>query len=124
MEIVGSSVGKGGKNAPADARLVQLLLNEWLARERKTLLRVDGICGPLTRAAIENFQRASVRVTDGRIDPAGPTISALAVLHLASLEHGVKTATYAGFVPSHASIVPNEEVARSLELYWRALRQG
>lgn len=75
---IGSSVGKGGGNAAADVRTVQARLNALMPPGR-TRLAVDGKCGPLTIAAIREFQTVvcGMRWPDGRVDPGGKTISAL-----------------------------------------------
>lgn len=73
------SVGQAGKNVDADVRLIQSMLNKVPAASGgpSTKLAVDGRIGPKTIAAITTFQRANKRKTDGRIDVAGPTITAL-----------------------------------------------
>ena len=75
-----SSVGQGGRNLDPEVRLVQAMLNKVPFAEGgpSPNLNVDGLVGPLTISAITRFQRsAKLRVTDGRIDPLGPTIIAL-----------------------------------------------
>lgn len=84
---ISGSVGKGGKNKPADVRIVQELLNANISKI--TPLRslvVDGDVGPKTVNVIEEFQRRVVGMTrpDGRVDPGGRTITSL---------HGGTTAT-------------------------------
>jgi len=83
--LLAGSVGQGGQNQPKDVRIVQRLLNDWLAREKQTLLKVDGIAGPKTNGAIAAFQRKHLPVADSRVDPAGPTIQALFQSHLEGL---------------------------------------
>lgn len=73
MEDISKSVGIGGVNRPADVRIVQRLLN---AREFPCG-RVDGDCGPRTRAAILAFQDTFLRRPDGLIEPGGITITRL-----------------------------------------------
>jgi peptidoglycan hydrolase-like protein with peptidoglycan-binding domain len=74
-----SSVGQGGVNRRDDTALVQLLLNVERQNARAAeLLSVDGIVGPLTTAAITEFQQLYMNLADGRVDPDGPTINALA----------------------------------------------
>ncbi len=71
-----ASVGEGGTNAYADVVIVQLLLN--LQRPAgQPLLPVDGRPGPATFAAIRAAE-AALGAHDGRIDPGGPTLAALA----------------------------------------------
>ena len=74
-----TSVGTGGVNQPPDVRAIQSALNDVPsdAGGADPLLAVDGIVGPLTRAAIARFQGAHVRARDGRVDPKGPTLAAL-----------------------------------------------
>jgi hypothetical protein len=50
--MIGGSVGAGGGNSPDDVRLVQRLLNDARARKGGQKLKVDGMAGKLTDAAI------------------------------------------------------------------------
>jgi hypothetical protein len=72
---ISASVGVGGANRPADVFTIQYLLN--LVPNNRggpaPELAVDAICGPLTKGAIQKFQKASGAPTDGRVDPGGPT---------------------------------------------------
>lgn len=70
------SVGQGGVNRPEDATIVQRLLNQNGYRPE---LRVDGVCGKQTVAAIRWFQERAVQLRnpDGRVDPGGRTWNAL-----------------------------------------------
>jgi hypothetical protein len=74
------SVGAGGRNAMNDVATVQYLLNCVPSGRGgpKAELAMDGLCGPLTSAAIRAFQRTQNCPQDGRIDPGGPTYRALA----------------------------------------------
>ena len=64
-----ASVGKGGKNVPADVKLVQELLNKKGAK-----LVADGGAGAKTVAAIVEFQKKSgLKTLDGLISPNGAT---------------------------------------------------
>jgi hypothetical protein len=77
--ILQRSVGKGGVNIAAEVQAVQARLNA-VPRDRGgpvPLLAVDGIVGEKTIAAILRFQHVSVGVSDGRIDPGGPTLARL-----------------------------------------------
>lgn len=78
MSISGS-VGKAGKNYPADTGVVQALLNPHAAKLGIKPLAVDKICGPLTINAITRYQLMVVKmpIPDGRIDPGGQTITSL-----------------------------------------------
>lgn len=75
MERILSSVGRNGSNHTADVRKIQQLLNRF-RHHGDSLLKVDGIAGHHTIAAIEHFQKArmSLARADGRVDPHGPTI--------------------------------------------------
>lgn len=78
-KTIKASVGTGGANRPADVFTIQYLLN-LVPKARggpSPELAVDAICGPLTRAAILQFQRASGAPCDGRVDPGGPTFGKL-----------------------------------------------
>ena len=94
MMGINLSVGTGGFNFNQDTLIVQSLLNEHLAGNGRfrfeldkhvtmigQLLTEDGICGPLTEAAIRSFQIAVMRKSaswaDGRVDPGGETWKAL-----------------------------------------------
>ena len=78
MSISGS-VGKAGKNYPADTGVVQGLLNPHAAKLGIKPLVVDKICGPLTINAITRYQLMVVKmpIPDGRVDPGGQTITSL-----------------------------------------------
>lgn len=67
------SVGAGGRNDPADVRIVQQLL----ADRGENPGPVDGIVGPRTIAAIRSFQSRFLARPDGRVDPGGRTIREL-----------------------------------------------
>lgn len=80
-----ASVGLGGVNRPDDVRKIQSLLNDVRPERGGPVpkLVVDGICGPLTRAAIHKFQTfMKMPVIDSRVDPDGPTLMALNSEHL------------------------------------------
>jgi lysozyme len=73
--MIAGTVGQGGANAPADVTDVQTLLNA----KANAGLTVDGICGPLTIAAITAFQSGlpGIARPDGVVAPDGPTYAAL-----------------------------------------------
>ena len=76
-----ASVGEQGANLRSDVQLVQELLNA-VPPERGGAdpeLKVDGLCGPKTKAAILTFQRQNLDAgqVDGRIDPKHTTIAKL-----------------------------------------------
>src|SRR5262249_22731240 len=75
-----ASVGKGGVNQRADAKVVQALLNENLYRLNPSVpLAVDGVPGPHTRNVIGEFKRQIVSVAhrDCLVSPGGPTLREL-----------------------------------------------
>ena len=77
---ISASIGAGGINRAADVRAIQQALNDLPqgAGGPDPKLVVDGIAGPKTNAAILNFQRANIGVTqDSRIDPGGSTLRML-----------------------------------------------
>jgi len=77
--LISGSVGAGGVNVRADVILIQSLLNLVPAAfgGPSALLKMDGIVGPLTIAAIRRFQSVAIGFNDGRVDPGGPTLSRL-----------------------------------------------
>jgi peptidoglycan hydrolase-like protein with peptidoglycan-binding domain len=79
MGIISASVGRGGVNQIEDVRTIQDLLNKSSCAPDPAL-GVDGKMGPRTIAAIEVFQKQVVHLKhpDGRIDPGGKTLLALA----------------------------------------------
>lgn len=78
---ISASVGARGANLAKDVREIQQALNGVsMAQGGPTpSLAVDGICGPLTTAAIQRFQRVQFPgwTPDGRIDPGQKTIRRL-----------------------------------------------
>jgi peptidoglycan hydrolase-like protein with peptidoglycan-binding domain len=79
MLSMNGSVGLYGKNTRQDVRLIQTLLNAVPANRGgpSKPLKVDGIVGQHTLAAIKLFQQANTRIVDCRVDPGGPTIQKL-----------------------------------------------
>ena len=85
-QAIHGSVGRGGNNHRHDVASIQLLLNN--ARYGgKPDLHVDGVCGPLTIAAITAYQQTHMRMAyaDGVIYPGCRTIRDL--LSVASVKH-------------------------------------
>lgn len=80
--VMAGSVGSGGGNANADVVLIQSMLNRVPALEGgpEAQLKVDGIAGSRTIAAIRRYQQAHTKVVDGRVDAMGPTVKSLATL--------------------------------------------
>ena len=79
---ISASVGFGGANLRSDVVQIQSLLNQVPAGSGSPAnpLKVDGIVGPLTIAAIRRFQTANLGFNDGRIDPGGGTLARLSAL--------------------------------------------
>jgi peptidoglycan hydrolase-like protein with peptidoglycan-binding domain len=80
MSEIAQAVGRSALNLRQDVATVQTLLND---NQRKLgnlkPLKVDGIAGPKTLAAIELFQKQVVKlaVPDSKVDPGGLTWKAL-----------------------------------------------
>jgi hypothetical protein len=89
------SVGRGGTNRADDTLIVQLLLNDFLGKTGATLLKLDGIVGPLTIGAIEKAQRHFGGAVDGRVDPKGRTLFNL-VGGVMKSAHSAMSQTYYG----------------------------
>ncbi|MBN9535417.1 MAG: hypothetical protein IKE60_31235 [Reyranella sp.] len=110
--VLSASVGERGTNQRSDVGLVQILLNVMRGMQNKTLLAVDGICGPLTIAAINEFQAEFASVKDGRVDPHGPTLHLLIYSYMSILRLGAKNLTKFpasfGTLPFDEKIDPKE----------------
>lgn len=74
-----ASVGIGGANYKADTILVQGLLNPHATKIGVAPLVVDGICGALTKGAIQRYQQVVMKVAkpDGLVQPGFQTIASL-----------------------------------------------
>jgi peptidoglycan hydrolase-like protein with peptidoglycan-binding domain len=94
MIMLTGSVGQNGMNRRDDTKIVQLLLNDYLGRVGLTLLKIDGIAGPLTIEAITKFQSWSNSPRDGRVDPHGPTIRRLVGSHFDSVNSAMNNTYY------------------------------
>jgi peptidoglycan hydrolase-like protein with peptidoglycan-binding domain len=79
------SVGSGGANLRGDVYYVQFLLCDYRCRNFIPPIKVDGIVGPETIGAIRAAQQDFAGTVDARIDPKGPTITALERAHLAGV---------------------------------------
>ncbi len=124
VHLVAHSVGEGGRNAAADVRAVQHLLNDWLGRKNARLLAVDGVAGPLTIGAIRDAQRAFGGVVDGRVDPAGPTINWLFRNFMDAMLGGVKLPLERP-PPGTAGEMPNAaEIDAAFAAFAAALRRS
>ena len=84
-ENISSSVGVGGTNRPTDVAWIQAYLNMVPPSQGgpATKLKQDGLFGPKTRKAIEDFQRLHFGRFDGRVDPAKQTEQKLVALEQA-----------------------------------------
>ncbi len=83
------SVGAGGQNNKADTKFVQMLLNDWLGRKKKPLLKVDGLVGPKTLGAIKEFQSTNGLIADGRVDRSGMALKKMIALQFAGIAAGL-----------------------------------
>lgn len=127
FELIGGSVGQGGANQTADVRVVQRLLNDWLAKTGQAQLKVDGIAGPKTRGAISAFQKRNGLGSDGRADPKGPTLQALFQAHLAGIQAMMDLSRVSGYVSESAVkqvALSDPGLAPVIEAYVKALRKG
>jgi peptidoglycan hydrolase-like protein with peptidoglycan-binding domain len=83
-------VGLGCKLQSLDVETVQELLNGVLPAfgGPAVKLKVDGICGPKTQAAINNFQmkQFGFKGTDGRVDPNKQTMQKLNELSFGTID--------------------------------------
>ena len=75
--LISQSVGQGGVNRQPDVFLVQRLVNDANCKSGQVLLKIDGIAGPKTIAAIKHFQKFASLPVDGRVDPNGPALKKL-----------------------------------------------
>ena len=79
--VITASVGRGGANKANDVSAIQYGLDQVPPVDGgpSTPLKIDGICGPKTTAAIQNFQLKHFGWpgADGRIDPGKQTIKKL-----------------------------------------------
>ena len=79
MATISKSVGANAANIEGDVKVVQALLSSHHSKIGVPQLKADGKCGPITVAAIKQFQSQVVKMVlpDGRIDPTGKTWAAL-----------------------------------------------
>jgi hypothetical protein len=68
MAWVFAPIVRGGVNCPEDVKLVQQLLNAKVSGP-SAILANDGIIGPKTISAIENFQRGTLGMASPGISP-------------------------------------------------------
>jgi hypothetical protein len=98
---VGRASGAGpAPNLAADVLYVQLLLNDWRARNGLSLIGEDGLWGNQTDGAVIAFQQAVTGIADGRIDVGGPAIRALESGHLQAALDAALSALNAAELPA------------------------
>jgi hypothetical protein len=112
MAVLKGSVGLGGRNLPDDVTAVQILLKKAGADPG----RVDGVCGPKTIAAITNFQKKNLGVSDGRVDPGGAIWQKLS----GSSASVTPAATISGYWSGDSSQWSQQKKLESLEPGFRA----
>jgi peptidoglycan hydrolase-like protein with peptidoglycan-binding domain len=124
--VLTGSVGAEGDNDERDVKLVQRLLDDWLAREAGEPLSPDGSMEPRTLAVIRSFQAWSGLDPDGRIEPGDPTWTALAAYHLAGIRSGRVRAKNVAFVPlpsPRGRPLPEADWREAFDVYLRRLRE-
>jgi hypothetical protein len=115
------SVGVGGRNAEADVKLVQFLLNSWQSIASQGSVAIDGIAGPITCGAITAVQRGlGLRVVDGRVDPGGPTLQVLGKLATMAIGCAVKSGQSGGSPVGYYANEPRPDLD-PLSVFWAAL---
>ncbi len=125
MSRLTRAVGQSVKSHPPDAKYVQLLLNDWRQSLKvETLLVVDGIVGPLTNAAIREFQKASTGIVDGRVDCNGPTIKHLEFQHIAHIDRQAVTVEHYGIISMTPPPLGPVTLPQQAVRYLTALRAG
>ncbi|MBV6431849.1 MAG: hypothetical protein IANPNBLG_01982 [Bryobacteraceae bacterium] len=85
MKFIQGGVGRGGQNRSEDVRLVQLLLNDYVARSTSHFIAVDGIADAETIRTIEEFQRGGGLQVSGVVEPGGATLRMLVMGFVTSL---------------------------------------
>lgn len=105
MSCLRNSVGDGGVNNSKDVKYVQFLLCDWRYCAGGTGIAVDGIVGPKTKAEIRAFQSKHTNITDGRVDPNGPSIRALETIHINNMisKIGASASRY-GYLPGKPAV--------------------
>lgn len=73
--MLSNAVGENSSNTSRDVKVVQYVLNQRL--RSRPALTVDGIYGPNTQGAINQYQSSFMRQPDGIISPYGKTIKNL-----------------------------------------------
>ncbi len=119
MTRLKTPVGDVKSNQPADVKYVQYLLADWQLSRGRDPLVVDGKCGPLTKAAITDFQRTVTGKVDGRVDVNGPAIQALESMHVIFTLSDIRPIDYladlSGTPPSPYNLQLRTAAARYLD---------
>lgn len=116
MASISGSVGRGGLNRLPDVKTVQALLNK-SPGPGASLLVVDGVVGPKSIAAINEFQRRVVQcVPDGRVDANGRSMKALNQFDTGVSAPGVPTVPGAPGTPGTATPLPASFVTYQKDL--------
>lgn len=125
MARLTSPVSQALRNVPGDVRYVQFLLNDWRRKKGLPTLAEDGIAGPLTNAAIRDFQKAETGIVDGRVDVNGTTIRKLEYLHIVRLVQQVYVQSLEHYVILSMTLPPLGPVTmpRQANQYLTALRK-
>jgi hypothetical protein len=100
---ISQSVGRDGANLRREVQYVQALLNVFRTERGQTLLDLDGLVGPLTIGAIEEFQTAVTGIVDGRVDPGAQAVTALEQQTAGVLDE-LRTVTMLALLLSHRPV--------------------
>lgn len=117
-------VGRAVTYHAPDAKYVQYLLNEWRRPRRLSILAIDGIVGPLTDAAIRDFQKSETGIVDGRVDCAGPAIGKLEYLYVVGIDAQVQSIEHYGIISMTRPVQGPLTFAAQVERYLTALRKS
>jgi peptidoglycan hydrolase-like protein with peptidoglycan-binding domain len=123
--LITGSVGKDGANNVTDVRVIQRLLNYWLTQSGRPRLKINGVAGPDTIAAIISFQRASGTTPSGRVE-AGPGVEAMFNQHLSKLIDSIDMSVLGKYLRKSAGpgdVLSDPEVSDALKNYIDALRK-
>lgn len=74
---ISHSVGKSGTNRKSDVKWGSTTAERRPRGGTQATSKSDGIAGPKTIAAIEDYRRCKFGVCDGRVDPTGKTIKSV-----------------------------------------------
>lgn len=113
------SVGQGGVNQQQDVKLIQVLLNTYVAwRSPFTPLKVDGYVGKNTTDAIVRYQReaAGIKNADGRVDPYDKTFRFLTMYISPAQEAVIRQQVREGRMISGAPAIDNKTIDKNAGL--------